>query len=193
MAPAAWRPHWLYGGSAIPGHCRLAGPPPGGRTSGRPCSCAEKRAACVRTNRESTAEREQSPAGTVSFDRWIARGCPCQSSGVDSERRQDAGSELASSDRRAGCPKGASGEMAWATPSHATGSPRGAVVVHGPDVLPQPLQLSRRRRPAGSSARACGDQGRRRPSVRGSPSRLTAGDGRRPSCGCTAATAPVRR
>jgi hypothetical protein len=31
-----FRPDWLYGGNAIPGHCHLAGPPPGGRTSGRP-------------------------------------------------------------------------------------------------------------------------------------------------------------
>jgi hypothetical protein len=39
--------------------------------------------------------------------------------GVVGKRRQDAGAQPASSDRRAGCPKGASGEMARATPMHS--------------------------------------------------------------------------
>jgi hypothetical protein len=146
----ARRPHWLYGGSAIPGHCHLAGPPPGGRTGFtaavpslatatlpglRPAAAPPGgrvralfwRAAVVQTNlRSGGAMPRRSGKGVASgfrgpeargYTRWTARGCPCQSSGVDSERRQDAGSELASSDRRAGCPSGASGEMARATPS----------------------------------------------------------------------------
>jgi hypothetical protein len=46
-----------------------------------------------------------------------ARGCPCHGAGLAGERRQDAEAKPAWSDRKAGCLKGASGEMAWVAPS----------------------------------------------------------------------------
>jgi hypothetical protein len=79
---SARRPCWLYGSNAIPGHCCLAGPPPGGRTSGRPCSCAWWRAAGARANlRGSTAA-----SSTVGL-RGVAR---VPEPALLAERRQDA-------------------------------------------------------------------------------------------------------
>ena len=103
---SARRPHSLYGGNAIPGHCCLAGPSPGGRTSGRPCSCAFWRAAFVQT-KFCPGWRNVGLLGVAPADR----------AALMAERSQDGEARPASSDRRAGCPQGASGETAGATPS----------------------------------------------------------------------------
>jgi hypothetical protein len=107
MPPAALPGLQLHARRAIPGPGGLAGPPPGGRTSGRPCSCAWWRAAFLQTN----------PNVCFLVNRWTARGGPCQSSRPCQRAQAGCRSELARSDRRAGCPQGASGEMARATPS----------------------------------------------------------------------------
>ena len=146
---SARRPCWLYGSNAIPGHCCLAGPPPGGRTSGRPCSCAWWRAAGARANlRGSTAA-----SSTVGL-RGVARA---NRAALMAERSQDGEARPASSDRRAGCPQGASGEMAWTAPSlrHLGASGR-----QGP-AIPRLHQPGRRERSAGWHVRpqACVIQG----------------------------------
>jgi hypothetical protein len=74
--------------------------PAAGRTSGRPRSSAMWRAAAVQTNLRSGGAAPRRSCNWIAsgfrgpevrgYIRWTARGGPCQSSGVDSERRQDA-------------------------------------------------------------------------------------------------------
>jgi hypothetical protein len=125
-APAAGRTSVFTaaGASMPPAALAARGPsaPAAGRTSGRPCSCAERRAACVPMNRTAallTADgaalpmhrsgghpARRMPVGVASgfggpqargyFRLWSARGCPCQSSGVGNRAQQGLRSEVSS-------------------------------------------------------------------------------------------------
>jgi hypothetical protein len=99
------------------------------------------------------------------------RGCPCpgsrRCSGTDppriGRRRQDAGAQSASSERRTGCPKRTSGDGAWAAPNR-----RQQPANQYGRIRPQPIMPpAARRRPAPSSLRLRpGAPARRRPASR---------------------------
>ena len=91
-----------------------AGPPPGGRTSGRPCSCALWRAACVQTNPFPSLSRA---CPRPCFNRWAARGRPCPRACCGSKRSQDGEAQRTRREPRPGGPRRTSSERARATPS----------------------------------------------------------------------------
>ena len=64
---------------------------------------------------------QQSPGSRPGLVCGKGRGCPCYLAGLASEREAGCRSELAWSERRAGCPERTAGEMARATPTHARG------------------------------------------------------------------------